>query len=303
MKHIRWLTITFLVAGAAFADTVYFKDGSSLDGVVSYPNEQTLSLDVGSGSMAFAVADVDRVEKNKKTSDPGKMNEIRAKWQQQALDKRTGMTDEQRDQVREMMAPLWSEDEGVRNEARRRLVRAGGQMPVFQYAETTLRYAKGTVAPELMQLLVDIDPKKAKEVLPRYTSNLDARVRARSLELMATYKDANDLYTIAGGTVDPDPVVRARAAHALASTEVKGATPALIRGLDDNEPTVQNASRAALLDLWGKEGASAELKTSKDWQAFWAAKEQKVKDAINPAELQPPVTAERLKNAALGNDE
>ncbi len=304
MKKSLMLVAMFLAVPWGFADTIHFADGSFLDGVVSHPDADTVKIDIGTRTLSFAAALV-TVETNTKTGDESQVTaDVLAKQQEQALEARTDMTTEQRDRVREALTPLWSTDEAVRNEGRRALVELNKSLPVFQYIDTSLPFTKGTVAPELLSSLVELDAARAKDVLSRYTINLDPAIRGKVLELLASYKAADDVGTIADGMIDPDAAVKIRAAHALGICGHKTATPVLIKkGLDKEDEQLQNASRAALQQIWASDATSANLTTSEQWTQYWNEKKDGVTNPINPEALKALVTQDQLDKATASHDE
>jgi len=303
MKRTLIFVAMFLAAPWGFADTIHFADGSFLDGVVSYPDSKTVTIDIGTRTLTFAASLVSSVETNDKKGDESQVTDALAKQQEQALEARTEMTTEQRDRVREALTPLWSTDEAVRNAGRKRLVDLNKELPVFQYIDTSLPFTKGTVAPELLSTLVELDATRAKDVLSRYTINLDPGIRAKVLELLASYKDADDVGTIADGMIDPDSSVRIRAANALGTCGQKAATPVLLNGLASADQQLHNASLSALQRIWASDAQSADLTTSEQWTQFWAGKMDGVTNAVNPEALTPLVTQEQLDKATASHDE
>jgi hypothetical protein len=199
--------------------------------------------------------------------------------------------------------PLWSPDEAQRSAARKKLVAMSREMPVFQYVESFLPYGKPLLAPELMKVLVEIDPQRAKNVVGGYVQDLAPGNRARALQLIASYKKDEDLDTIARGLVDPDGSVRVAAAHAVADAGGKRATPALIEALKSPDLKVQNAARAALKGVWSSENTPVDFKTPEEWKTFWAGKAGNIKNPLETKDLTPLVTEEDLANATSSHDE
>ncbi len=292
-----------LFASIAFGDTVFMKDGSSLDGEVVQSGNDAVTLRVGSGQMTLQTADVDRIEKNDKKGDAKRLSAVVSKQHQDSLDQRTGLNAEQRDKVRGAIDPLWSPDEAERNTARRKLVAMNKEMPIFQYIESYMPYSKGLIVPELMKALVEIDPGRAKGVLQQYVQNRDPANRAQAIELIGAYKKKDDMELLAQGLVDLDPGVRVAASHAIAGAGETGATPVLLDNLNHPDPRVQNAARAALQSIWNTHGAPSEPKSADEWKAYWARNADSVKDAFDPASLDPLVSKDELAQESPMHDE
>ena len=303
----RFLTALALSAvcgsWAAVADTVTFKDGSTADGVVVQPNADTVMIQVGTGKMTFAMVDVASIEKNDKKGDPATFKSTVTKRHQDALQQRTGLDRSQRDLVRDQLALMRSDDEGVRNAARRKLVQMGNEMDVFKFLNASLPYTQGPVVAEMMQALYEMNPDGAKDTAVQQSQSVVPANRAKALQLLANYKKPEDIDTVVRGMVDPSQDVRIATAHALGSTGEKRATPLLLKGLASNDPMWQNACRSALKEIWGTDGVPSELKSADEWKAFWSSKAGSVKDPYNDAKLNPLVTEEDLEYTTSDHNE
>lgn len=291
------LVVLFVATGIASADTVKFKDGSAMDGIVTEPNQDTILLQVGKAKMTFPKVDVESIEKNDKKGDDPKTVDAFAKRHNDSIEERTGLNRDQRDAVRGLFPKLRSEDEVERKAARQKLVEMGKSVRVFDYIESALPSMPGTTVPELMQTLVEMDPARAEATVVAGTVNGDPRNRGKAIELMATYKKPENLGTIARGIVDYNPQVRISAVKALVATGDKAGTPALIKGLSDPDPKVQNASRDALQALWSETGKVVTFEKPEEWTSFWSSKSSGVKNAVDASKLVPLVSEE---DAAAG---
>ncbi|NIA12850.1 MAG: hypothetical protein GWP08_02125 [Nitrospiraceae bacterium] len=304
-RRLTWILCAAVLccAGVSQADTVFFKDGSKLDGLVGRPNADTIIIQLSSGRMTFAYADVARIEKNDKRNETAKVVSLAAKRHAASLRERTGLNRKQRDEVRRAIEPLWSPDEATRNAARAQLVEMGGKMDVYKFIEASLPYTKGEVVPELMQVLVTMDPQRSAPVLERRAMDVDPRNRSKALALMANYDGPVNERTLARGIVDPEPSVQAAAAKALAQTAGKRATPVLLEGLKSNDPRVRNACGAALTEAWQLKADGTEPASASEWRDFWAARSGSVDKAISANGLEPLVTEEELAEVSNDHDE
>jgi hypothetical protein len=303
LENLAVILPVVLLAAQVSADTLYLKDGSTIEGTVTRNDAETVVIEIGNGQTTLSAADVARIERNDKKGQTMTLTILRAKQHQDGLDQRTGLTAEQRDAVRAAVEPLWSPDEAERAKARKKLLAMSKEMAVFKYLESYLPYTKGLVTPEIMRTLVDMDPAKAKDTVLTFTQNSDPANRAKALELIASYKSGEDLETLARGLVDVDNTVRIAAAHAVAALSAKSATPALLEALKSADPKVQNASRDALRQLWSTSSATVNLSTPEEWNAFWKSKAREVKDPISPSALTPLISAEELAEATSSHDE
>ena len=304
MKSAQTITVfvlTTLAMLSASADTVTFKNGTTLDGVISQPDPNTVSIDIGGQSITFPATDVTNIEKNDKTGDMTQLAIANGKKHEDAQFERTGLTREQRDRARDAIEPLWSEDEATRNEGRRKLIELNKEMPLGKFITCSLPFSKGYVVPELLTVLTEIDPGLAKPELEAYSSSLDPRNRAKSLEMMGAIKDNASFETVARGMIDLEPDVCVSAAYALGAYGDKRATPALLQGLKSNDARVRNISGETLKTLWKDAGAIPEK--PEDWEKFWTENSSKVEKPLDVRNMTPLVTQEMLVDSNLGHDE
>lgn len=298
----RIVACLMVMSGVVAADTVTLKDGSKIDGIVTRPNQDVITVQVGTGKITFPTVDVASIESNEKKGDAGadpKAGPGALKKYEDPVEQRTGLTRAQRDAVRDKMEKLWSPDEAERALGRKQLVEMSKSMTVFQFIEQSMPYTKGLVVPEMLQTLHEIDPERAKPLVEQWVENVDPRNRARAIELMGKYKGDASVDTVVRGLVDVDPQVQVAAARALSNPGAKRATPVLIEGLKSANPRVQNAARDALSAIWG----DTKAKSVEDWNKVWTAQGGKVKGALVHTALTPLVTAEQAASATPDHDE
>jgi hypothetical protein len=303
-KTMRYAVIgctMVIVCTSSFGDTITFKNGTKLEGIVSQPDPNTVSLDIGGQSITFPATDVTAIEKNDKTGDMKQLAIANGKKHEDAQFERTGLTREQRDRARDGIEPLWSEEESVRNEGRRKLVELNKEMPLAKFISCSLPFSKGYVVPELLTVLTEIDPASAKPQLEAYSTSADPRNRAKSLELMGALKDQAAFDTVARGMIDLEPDVSVSSAYALAAYGEKRATPALLHGLKSNDARVRNVSAEALKTLWKDAGVVPDK--PEDWDKLWAENASKVAKPVDVSNMTPLITQEMLVDTNVGHDE
>lgn len=288
----------------AWADTIRFKDGSTMDGVVSRPDDATIAVQSGKARLTFPADTVASIEANDKTGDSASLANIAGKQHAQQLDERTGLNRAQRDEVRRVVEGLWSPDERVRNEARAQLVAMNKQMPVYRFLEQYVGYAKGAIVPEILKTLSEIDPQQTRGIVIGQTQNTDPGCRAKALDLMASQGNPEDVDTVARGLVDMEPDVRIAAANALARMGDARATPALIENVASADPRVRNAARSALAAIWKEKGGGGLAEAdAAAWQRFWSDNARQVQQPIDNAALEPLVTPEAMEGLSASHDE
>lgn len=291
------------LTGMAWADTVHFTDGTSVDGEVVSEGETFVSVQVGKGRMTFPRDSVKEIEQNDKQGDDVALATMAGERHNQQQLELTGLTREQRDEVRVLLGSLWSEDEEERRVGREKLVEMSKGMAVYQFIESYIPYSKGLVVPELLTVLVEIDPERARTALSQQSENPDPRNRAKALELMASYKEDTNIEAISRGMVDLDPDVQKVAAGALAKTGNRAATPALIAGLDSANADVRTAALESLQAIWGSDARAAKLADAGAWTSYWESNGKTVENAVDVSSLTPLVSEEDLRRAAPGHDE
>jgi clan AA aspartic protease (TIGR02281 family) len=86
MKKIVCACLWLIVLGVpaiVYADTVYLKNGRSMEGFIKKEDAQTLELNVGFGTVTFQKKDIERVSK----SNPGESRQIYQKWQEKKAER------------------------------------------------------------------------------------------------------------------------------------------------------------------------------------------------------------------------
>ncbi|MCC6489262.1 MAG: hypothetical protein IT364_17305 [Candidatus Hydrogenedentes bacterium] len=273
---------------AASGDTVYLTDGSTLDGVVSQPNENCFVVASGSGSLMFEASRIQRVEKNDKKGayDLGKVNPWAVKYEED-MKKRTGLTAAQREEVVLIIDKFASADANERQAAIKKLAAMEKQLPIFTFLVATIDSYGARTLPGVLEVLMTIDRGKAIPIVRDCATNPVARNRAAALQIMGAARDVASVDTIARGLVDEDVSVRVAAAGALAIANNRRATPALIDNLANLDKRVVNACGAALTKLWSEENAEVKFATAGEWSTFWEGRSSTVPEPIATAKLEP----------------
>ncbi|MFH0855928.1 MAG: retropepsin-like aspartic protease [Candidatus Omnitrophota bacterium] len=82
MKIVLGLFLALALAAPAYADTLYLKNGRSLEGLVKSDNGNTVELEVGaSSSVTFLKSEIDRIVKSSETDS----FLLRGKWEKRKL--------------------------------------------------------------------------------------------------------------------------------------------------------------------------------------------------------------------------
>ncbi|GMV93348.1 MAG: hypothetical protein AMXMBFR82_31260 [Candidatus Hydrogenedentota bacterium] len=282
-----------LVTGIAFAvaasaDTVYFPDGTTVDGVVTEVNANCIAIESGGGRMLVQTNRIARVEKNDKTGtlNVSKTSPWTVKIEKEMREK-TGMTQEQREEIVRIIDRLAAEDNNERALSIKRLVALQQEVDVFKFLVNTMSSYGARTKPGVLEVLMAINRDDAIPVVRSCATDQVPSNRAAALKIMGEAKDVASLETIARGMVDIDESVRVAAAAALAATGSKRATPLLIDGLDNLDKRVVNACMMALTSLWSTEESPVKFDAPEGWKSFWAERETSVAEPIRIAQLEP----------------
>jgi hypothetical protein len=282
------IALAVAIAATASADTVYFPDGTVVDGVVTHPNPNCIQIESGGGRMLIQANRIERIEENDKTGmiDLSKTSPWTVKIEE-AMREKTGMTQEQREEIVRIIDRLASEDLNERAASIRRLVAMQQEVDVFAFLENTMSSYGARTKPGVLDVLMTLNREEAIPIVRSCATDQVASNRAAALKIMGEAKDVASLETIARGMVDMEDSVRVAAATALAATGSKRATPALIEGLLSLDQRVVNACMVALSALWSTEDAAVQFDSPDGWQEFWAEREARIAEPIRMAQLEP----------------
>jgi len=272
-----------LAVSQAHADTIYFNDGTSLDGKVTYPNENSVRLGLEGGYMLFQADRVDRVEKNDKVGKYSLHNNVHHLRHNEIVMETTGLTPDEKAELFDMMKPLRSGDAREVAQAKERLLAVAQQKDIFTFLEHVTTSTTERDMPEIFDVMARIDPERTKGVMLEKVTAEHPTNRAAALKTLARLKDSENIETIAQGIVDHDPQVRQEAAEALAILGDRRATPALLKGIESNDTRVRNASMLALQQLWNEDIGADPGK----WRSHWQRMQSSVSDPVDANTLKP----------------
>jgi hypothetical protein len=281
------------VCGTVMADTIYLTTGVQFDGVVTERPDGLLDVKAGDETLIYRKDEVLKIEKNTRTGHLD-LNEELAKVQAELaeMEKKTGLTAEQRDRINELIASL-SLEPSVRMTARDKLIALQSEMDVFRYLDYLLPSAGHFRAPYILEAMWYINRERALPIIERNVQNNYFGMRERAISLLGEYARQDSIPLIVRGLADDKLEVRIAAAYALAKCNARQATPALIDSLRHPDLRVASASKEALEAIWASEtAASGTPKSADEWSEFWGIHGATIGTRFRLAELQPLVTAE-----------
>jgi len=259
-------------------------------GIVKSQSTGQVTVQIGSSEVVLRTSEIARIEKNDRT---GAFD--REKAQAAALErsrevtKLTGLRAPERIEVRQTMSLLLSADPLVNVKARRKLVAMGKEVDLFRYFEHSLPTLLPRYVPGVLEVLVELDPKRARPLLWKQSTNVDAACRAKALELMGKVQDYDSIPLLMRGLVDHAPEVRIAASSALGALRVKEATPVLMENLKMFDIKIRNAGRLALQTIWSTPDKQVDLHSMAEWEAFWSAQSSSLTSPYNVSALEPLV--------------
>ena len=282
------LALAPFAAGIAGADTIFFRDGTTLDGKVSQPHPNVVRLEVEGGNLSFPASSVLRIEENDKVgrytlrTNPHTLRHITQ------MEETTGLTGDEQAEMFKLLEPLSSEDSAERHRAAQAILAVAEEKDIVDFlahvtTSTTERYL-----PQVLEIIAELDPVRAREVSQMHLSQQHPTSRSAALAQLARVGGGEVVATVAQGLVDHEPEVQVIAAQSLGQTGARAATPALLDALSSPNARVRVASEQALRQLWGV----TEDKSPQEWQSHWNQNRASVPDPINTASLTPLVEKE-----------
>lgn len=273
-KSGRIIALVLLGLSQAQADTIHLKNGVRFDGVVTpVPEQQGLyKITAGDRQLFYRESEIEKIEKNSKTGHLDK-EELLKRWEERnkLLTEETGLTADQRRLVRGLMMELKSEDASTRIAVRDKLSVLQQEFDVFGYIASLYPELSPLLAPNVLQLLAQLDPIRGLAIVQESAQANYFATRAIAIELLGRMGHKDSVPLIARGLADFNQQVQISAAYALAGLAVREATPALIALLANADLRVSGAARESLAALWAAELGDKRLISVSEWDEFWKA--------------------------------
>ena len=285
--------VMVVLATAVAAGTVYLNTGVRIDAVVTERPDGLYTVKAGAKTLTMRPGEIKRIEKNEKTGAFDKEAAL-ARWavRDAELTQLTGLTADQRRQVKALMFKLQTSSVAERTAARDTLVAMQQEMDVFPYLAWQFPQLSHRLAPWVLEAMFYVDVTRVLKYLREGAVHPYAGTRARAIELMGRFGDRDSAPLIARGLLDHDMDVRIQAAYALARIGAKKATPALIETLKHPDLRVSNSGREALTALWSGAIGDEKPRTVSEFTAIWEANKGGVGSPLQLAKLEPLIAAE-----------
>lgn len=274
--------LTAMAASTASADTIFFRDGTTLDGKASRPHPNVVHLEVPGGNLSFPASSVLRIEENDKVgrytlhTNPHTVRHITY------MEDATGLTAEEKEEVFLLMAPLNSDDSAERHRAMQAVLAKAEQIDLVPFLTHLTTSVTERYLPQVLEILVTVDPARGRDVVREHLAQQHPLSRASAIELLARAAGPEEVDTVARGLVDPEPEVQVATAQVVADHGLTAATPALIEGLESPYARVRVAADQALRRLWD----APDGKSPDGWRAHWQT-EGNAAAGVDVARLEP----------------
>lgn len=274
----------------SWSDTLHLRTGVQVHGVVLGEEGNRLVVRTGDRIVRIPRDSVLRIDENDKDGSFDRRAAQKAlEAREQELFEQTGLTREQREEIRVLIRRLDDSDPVVRGEARRTLTVKAGDLPVFTYITEMLPSILPVYVPSALEVLVDAGGMRARDALYAHVTHLDYNVRGAALELLGVIGDEGAVETMMRGLLDHAPPVRMAACSGLAAVRAREATPLLIENLEHADLRVQNYVREALTVLWSDGETVVAFDSAEEWRQFWNENRESVPATIDIESLEPLV--------------
>ena len=107
-KYNQLLILVFLfnILGLAFADTLYLKNGRSIEGIIKNEDNEVVDLEVYGGSVKFMKSEIEKIEKASLEDS----NALRQKWERQKIENQNKILGQQLEEGRRPKQIEFSQD-------------------------------------------------------------------------------------------------------------------------------------------------------------------------------------------------
>lgn len=292
LKRVK--TLNALLVAAAFstsagADTLTLTNGATVDGKVKQRSDGFYEVDAGGNVVIYRPEEVVQLEQNDRDGTLN-LDEVReqVRLEQERLEKETGLNQDQRDRVDDLLNRMQSGTPAERLEARERLIRLHQEVSVLKYIKY---WFNNLITPALLEAIYYIAPEEALEELHRGVKHANFECRAKAIELLTAMGHAESAELIARGLIDHAFDVQLAAIYGLAKLGSKSSSTALLEMMAKPDIKLSNASQQALEALWTSElqGGTAPKGVS-EWKDFLS--NQRFNGGYTLSELEPLIIPE-----------
>ncbi|HNZ49745.1 MAG TPA: HEAT repeat domain-containing protein [Candidatus Hydrogenedentes bacterium] len=274
----------------AVADTITLKSSVQIQGKIEKEVGEFMHVRVGDRSIRVRKDEIAEVEKNDLDGSYDlEAAKTAAQEEDRKLTETLGLNEEQRDTVYRYISLLNNPDVSKSRDARAALVKMQSDLNIVPYIVFLLPSYLPPVVLSVLELITEISPDQAKEVLREYAFFTDENVRAKALEMLGVIRDKSSAELMMRGLLDHTGIVKIGACKALAMIRAQEATPLLIHFFDQSDLRIQNNVRQALSALWSDGTTTVSFNSQQEWMAFWQEKSASVQKTVVLDHLEPLV--------------
>lgn len=293
LSNILWFVVAFLSAASpTFSDTIHLRGGIPIDGVVEVKIGDVYTVRTGNRKIMLQEEEIVTVEKNDRDGslDLEAIKE-EARRHDEELVNLTGLNAAQRMEVDMALEMLYSDNEEMSNDGRRRLLAMREKVDIYPYMAHIFPDMHPANMAKALLLMFELDPEKVRPLLSERATHPEENLRAACVRLLGKVPSPtpSELELMVRGLADHQETVRAAASNGLVSAPCREATPMLIRVMQAGNPVVDFPAKAALGAAWSIPGQTVSHDNWKDWLAFWQEHAAQVPLAYDPERIVPLV--------------
>jgi hypothetical protein len=279
----------------AYADTVYLNDGRQIHGeIISTNISGDVRIKIGNSTFTYKA---DRVLKTEKNTRDAKIDIEAARKRvaeiQKKLTEETGLSQEVRAEIDDLLEGLMRSDYGRRMQSYERLKAIHEKHQIMVYLNDMLPSVSHLIAPWMLEAMFYIDKKAMKDTVVAYATDSFYGNRAMALQLLTAYEDVDGIQYISRGLKDHHRDVVISALGSI--TRVGGArdyTPAILQLLNNPNMRIQFAATDALKAIWFAETEEGVPANQNEWNAWWGENSGKVPGAKSLDSIEPLIAPE-----------
>jgi len=210
------VAVAFILLPSLFAvaDTITLKSSVQIQGKIEKEVGEFMHVRVGDRSIRVRKDEIAEVEKNDLDGSYDlEAAKTAAQEEDRKLTETLGLNEEQRDTVYRYISLLNNPDVSKSRDARAALVKMQSDLNIVPYIVFLLPSYLPPVVLSVLELITEISPDQAKEVLREYAFFTDENVRAKALEMLGVIRDKSSAELMMRGLLDHTGIVKIGACY------------------------------------------------------------------------------------------
>lgn len=293
LSVLLWCAVgLFLAATPSFADTIHLKGGIPIDGVVEVKIGDVYTVRTGNRKIMLHEEEILTVESNDRD---GSLNlevikeEVRRRDEE--LVNLTGLNAVQRMEVDMALEMLYSDNEEMSNDGRRKLLAMREKVDIYPYMAHIFPDMHPANMARALLIMFELASEKVRPLLSERATHPEENLRAACVRLLGEVPSPTpaELELMVRGLADHQETVRVAACNGLTLVGCREATPMLIRVMRAGNPVVDIPAKAALSAAWSSPEQAVSFDDLKGWSTFWQEHAAQVPLAYDPERVVPLV--------------